>query len=113
MNLRRRAARLVAVFRQSPLDRELDAEIAAHLELAEHEARRHGLDPVAARQQALRAFGGIDQMKELHRDAKIARQGNFELMGEMESGYREIDETHGVLREMAQEKRGLAPRHGG
>ena len=73
MNLRRRAARLVAVFRQSPLDRELDAEIAAHLELAEHEARRHGLDPVAARQQALRAFGGIDQMKELHRDARSVR----------------------------------------
>lgn len=52
-------------------------------------------------------------LKDLHRDAKIARQGNFELMGDVASGYREIDETHATLRAMAQEKRGLAPRESG
>ncbi|HTM34157.1 MAG TPA: ABC transporter permease [Vicinamibacterales bacterium] len=73
MSLRRQLARAIALFRGRQLDRELDEEIAAHLELAEHEARARGLDPVAARQQALRAFGGVDQMKEQHRDVRSVR----------------------------------------
>jgi hypothetical protein len=49
-------------------------------------------------------------LKALQADARIARQGNFELMGEMDSGYREIDEAHGILRDLAQQKRGLGAR---
>lgn len=48
-------------------------EIAAHLELAERDAIDRGLDPAAARQAALREFGGIDQMKERHRDDRSVR----------------------------------------
>jgi hypothetical protein len=59
------------------------------------------------------ASGVGKPLKELHRDAKIARQGNFELMGDMASGYREIDEPHAALRALAEEKRGLVPRQGG
>ena len=55
------------------LDRELDDEVLAHLELAEHDALGARADPAEARREALRQFGGIDQMKEVHRDDCSAR----------------------------------------
>ncbi len=45
----------------------------AHLELAEHDALERGLDPIEARREAQRRFGGVDQMKEIHRDDRSAR----------------------------------------
>jgi predicted permease len=71
--MKRRLARLLALFTGDRLDRELDDEVLAHLELAEHDARARGLDPVAARRDALRRFGGIAQMREAHRDDRSAR----------------------------------------
>jgi hypothetical protein len=73
MNLQRRLLRLLALVRRRRLERELDDEVVGHLELAERDARARGLDPIAARQQALREFGGIDQMKERHRDDRSVR----------------------------------------
>jgi putative ABC transport system permease protein len=73
MTLRRRLARVKALFGANRLDRELEDEVRAHLELAEHDARSRGLDPVEARDEALRRFGGIDQMKEVHRDDRSVR----------------------------------------
>ena len=73
MTLRRLVARLSALVSQDRLDRELDGEVQAHLELAEHDALARGLDPAAARTAALRAFGGVEQMKERHRDDRSAR----------------------------------------
>ena len=72
MTLRRRLARVLALFRANRLERELDDEVLAHLELAEHDARARGLDPAEARREALRQFGGIEQMKEVHRDDRSA-----------------------------------------
>jgi predicted permease len=71
--MRRFWARLAALFRSNRLDRELQDEVAAHLELAERDALRRGLDPLAARHDALRQFGGIDQMRETHRDSRSVR----------------------------------------
>jgi putative ABC transport system permease protein len=71
--MRRMLARLLALFRRDRLDRELDDEILAHIELAEHDARSRGLDPAAARRDALRQFGGVEQMKEVHRDDRSTR----------------------------------------
>jgi predicted permease len=71
--MKRTIARLLALVTGHRLDRELDDEVLAHLELAEHDARSRGLDPVAARQEALRRFGGIEQMKEVHRDDRSPR----------------------------------------
>ena len=45
MTLRRLFQRLLALGRAPRLDRELDAEIAAHLELAERDALNAGLSP--------------------------------------------------------------------
>ncbi len=67
------AARLLALFRQRRLDRELDGEILAHLEMAERDAIAAGLSPEEARTQARRGFGGIEQMKEEHRDRRSVR----------------------------------------
>ena len=68
MKVRWTLARLFALFRQRKLDWEVNAEILAHLELAELDARTSGLTPEEARQAARRNFGGIEQMKEDHRD---------------------------------------------
>jgi predicted permease len=68
MKLRWAATRLLALFRKRNLDRELDGEVLAHLELAERDAIAAGLTPEEARQAARRSFGGIEQMKEDHRD---------------------------------------------
>ena len=68
--LRRALARVRSFFRKPPLDADLDAEIAAHLELAIEENIERGLSPDEARRQALIRFGGIDQAKDQHREAR-------------------------------------------
>ena len=68
MTARRRLSRVLALFLKSRLERELDDEVAAHLELAERDALARGLSSADARREALRAFGGIEQMKEIHRE---------------------------------------------
>lgn len=64
------AARLLALFRKRRLDRELEGEILAHLEMAELDGVAAGLSPEEARRQARRGFGGIEQMKEDHHDQR-------------------------------------------
>jgi hypothetical protein len=73
MTLRRATAGLLALLRQQILDRELDDEILAHMELAERDARARGLSPEEARWAARRAFGGIAYMKEEHRGRRSVR----------------------------------------
>ncbi len=73
MSPRRLAARLLALLRRDRLERELQNEVLAHLELAEYEARQRGMSPADARLEARRRFGGIEQMKEQHRDDRSAR----------------------------------------
>ena len=68
MTLRRRVSRLLALFRKSRFERELEDEVAAHLELAERDALTRGLTAAEARRDARRQFGGIEQMKEAHRE---------------------------------------------
>jgi len=62
--------RLRAFLHKQPLDHELDVEIAAHLDFAIEENLRRGLLPDEARRQALVSFGGIEQAKEQHREAR-------------------------------------------
>src|SRR5690348_7909099 len=62
--------RLLAFFRRAQLDRDLDAEISSHLQFAIDENLQRGLSPVEARRQALLRFGGPQQAKEQHRDAR-------------------------------------------
>ena len=57
--LRRAFARLRSFASKPPLDAELEAEIAAHIELATQLNIERGLTPIEARRQALVRFGGI------------------------------------------------------
>lgn len=68
--LRQSTSRIRAFLRPEPIDRELDAEVAAHLEFAIEENLRRGLSPEEARRQALIRFGGMQQAKERHREAR-------------------------------------------
>jgi Acidobacterial duplicated orphan permease len=65
--------RLLALVRRRRLDLELEAEIEAHLEMAERDARQAGLSAEEARWEARRRFGGIEQIKEEHRDQRSVR----------------------------------------
>jgi putative ABC transport system permease protein len=62
--------RLFSFFRRAQLDRDLDVEMSSHLELAIEENLRRGLSPAEARRQALLRFGGPQQAKEQHREAR-------------------------------------------
>jgi len=62
--------RVTSVFRRERLDHELDAELAAHLELAIEENLQRGLSAEEARRQALIRFGGTQQAIEQHREAR-------------------------------------------
>ena len=66
-------SRIRALFRQSKLDDDLDADIRTHLDLLEADYVKRGATREAARLAARRAFGGIEQMKEQHRDGRAFR----------------------------------------
>src|SRR5439155_14791146 len=68
--LRRFWRRFVNVLRPGREENGLAREVASHLSLLEDEYRRRGLSAEAARRAARLAFGGVEQTKELHRDAR-------------------------------------------
>ncbi len=68
--LRQLLYRLRSFFRRAQLDRDIEAEMSAHLELAIEDNLQRGLSPVEARRRALVRFGGPQQAKENHRDAR-------------------------------------------
>src|SRR5437763_1787140 len=68
--LQRALYRLGSIFRRQRLDRDLDAEVSAHLQFAMEENLQRGLSPAEARRQALVRFGGAQQAKEQHREAR-------------------------------------------
>jgi len=63
-------ARLRDTFKRQALDRELDDEIATHLELATEEMQARGMNREEARRAALKDFGGVSQVKEAEREAR-------------------------------------------
>jgi hypothetical protein len=69
-HLRRLFAKFGNLFRSSRADRELDREVSAHLTLLEDEFQRRGMSLDEARIEARRAYGGIEQAKQLHREER-------------------------------------------
>jgi predicted permease len=61
---------LAALFRKQRLDDDLDTELSTHLEFATEEFVKQGLAPEEARRRALIGLGGVEQSKEMHRDAR-------------------------------------------
>jgi predicted permease len=81
-------SRLLAALRRRRGDREFEEEIAAHLAMQEEEFRAAGMDPAGAHAAALRAFGGVAQTREEHRERRglplldaAARDLRFALRG--------------------------------
>jgi predicted permease len=66
--LRRWLFRIGALLHPSRQERELTRELDAHLALIEAGYRARGLSAADARAAALRALGGLDQAREVHRD---------------------------------------------
>src|ERR1700686_4022523 len=62
--------RLAAPFRRQHLENDLDDEFRSHLEMSIDVNLRKGMTPAAARREALRSFGGLEQTKELYRDQR-------------------------------------------
>ena len=68
--MRRFRARFVALLFRRRAEEQMAREMAAHLALMEDDFRRRGLTAEEAHLAALRAWGGLEQSKELHRDAR-------------------------------------------
>ena len=62
--------RIGELFGKERRDRELDAEMASHLEMHVDDNLRAGMTPEEARRQALIHLGGIEQTKESYRDRR-------------------------------------------
>ncbi|HEY6448516.1 MAG TPA: ABC transporter permease [Acidobacteriaceae bacterium] len=68
--LRQAAQRVMSFFHKESMDRELDAEMTAHLEFAIQENVQRGMNEGEARRQALAEFGGVQQARERQREAR-------------------------------------------
>lgn len=62
--------RIIGLFRIREFDREMAEEMTAHVERETEQNIRRGLPRDEAHYAALRAFGGVEQLKERERDAR-------------------------------------------
>jgi len=60
-------SRCAALFRSRELDADLDEELRSHIDLAIEENRERGMNEQQARTAAMRAFGGVAQIRETYR----------------------------------------------
>src|SRR6202012_2217996 len=67
---RRVIARLRNLLASRRAEQELAREVAAHLTLLADEFERSGMPPEEARLAARRAYGGVEQAKQAHRDER-------------------------------------------
>ena len=87
--LRDSAVRLVNLFRRERIERELDAELQAYLELDVEENIRRGMAPKEARRTALARLGGVDAVKEQCRDVQRFRFAE-DLWRDLRHGFRRL-----------------------
>jgi hypothetical protein len=68
--IRRLVLRLLNALRPGRAEDDLARELASHLAVLEDEFLRRGMPADEARRRARLALGGVEQAKELHRDAR-------------------------------------------
>jgi macrolide transport system ATP-binding/permease protein len=68
--LRRILARFWTVLHKNRAEAELAREVASHLALLADDFERRGMSPEEARLAAKRAYGGVEQAKQAHRDER-------------------------------------------
>ncbi|MCY4636090.1 MAG: ABC transporter permease [Acidobacteria bacterium] len=87
--LRDSAVRLVNLFRRERIERELDAELQAYLELDVEENIRRGMAPREARRMALARLGGAEVVKDQCRDVQRLRVAE-DLWRDLRYGFRRL-----------------------
>lgn len=92
--LRRAFLRFCQLFTNSKAEAELAREIAAHLALLEDEYVRQGMSPEEARLAARRAYGGVEQAKQLHRNER-AFQGLVHILQDTRFTFRQLRKSPG------------------
>jgi len=68
--LRRNFAKLNSLVRNKRAEEELAREVASHLTLLADDFERRGMSPEEAARAAKRAYGGVEQAKQAHRDER-------------------------------------------
>ena len=71
--LRRLSTRLSSLFRRARYERELDRELAFHLDMLAEQHVREGMPADEARRAAAQAFGAVDRVKDDVRDTWLSR----------------------------------------
>jgi len=93
-HLRRIFLRFYLLFTNSRAEAELAREIAAHLALLEDEYLRQGMNLEEARRAARRAYGGVEQAKQLHRNER-AFQGLTQILQDTRYTFRQLRKSPG------------------
>jgi predicted permease len=93
-HLRRIFLRIYLLFTNSRAEAELAREIAAHLALLEDEYLRQGMNLEEARRAARRAYGGVEQAKQLHRNER-AFQGLAQTIQDIRYTFRQLRKSPG------------------
>ena len=70
ISIRELLVRLSSIFRKRELDREFDAELAAHLEMSIEDNLKQGMSAEEARRRAMISLGGMDAARESHRESR-------------------------------------------
>ena len=70
MHWRRIIAKLRSLFANKRAEEDLAREVASHLTLLADDFERRGMSPEEARLAARRAYGGVEQAKQAHRDER-------------------------------------------
>jgi len=92
--LRRIFLKLSRLFTNSREEAELAREIAAHLALLEDDSIRQGMSPEQARQAARRAYGGVEQAKQMHRNER-SYQGLAQTLQDTRHTIRQLRKSPG------------------
>ena len=92
--LRRIFLRFYLLFSNAKVEGDVAREIAAHLALLEDEYLRRGMKAEDARLAARRAYGGVEQAKQLHRDER-AFQGLAQTVQDVRYTFRQLRKSPG------------------
>jgi predicted permease len=92
--LRRIFLRFYLLFSNAKVEGDVAREISAHLALLEDEYLRRGMNADDARLAARRAYGGVEQAKQLHRDER-AFQGLAQTVQDVRHTLRQLRKSPG------------------
>ncbi len=92
--MRRLFAKAANLFQKRSAERELDREIESHLAMLREDFEARGFNAADAKSAALRTYGGVEQTKELHREARSV-QWVEHVVKDMRYGARNLLRTPG------------------